>query len=55
MLPSSALAVIADGERLSCCGFSFDETIHFGSLEIIIDRFSGLSLSPPLGTAWAPS
>jgi hypothetical protein len=46
MVPSSALAVAADGELLSCDVFSLGETIRFGSLEFIADRFSGLSLSP---------
>jgi hypothetical protein len=35
----------ADGERMSCGGFSLDETIHFGSLDFITDRFGSLSLS----------
>jgi hypothetical protein len=50
MVPSSALATAAGGKRLSCDGFSLGETFHFGNLEFIADRFSGLSLSP-LGTA----
>jgi hypothetical protein len=44
MVPSSTLAVAADGQSLSCSGFSLGETIHFGSLEFIVDRFGGLSL-----------
>jgi hypothetical protein len=46
MVPSSALAITTDGECLSCGGFSFNETIRFGSLEFITDHFDGLSLSP---------
>jgi hypothetical protein len=46
MVLSSALTVTADGERLSCGGFSLGETIHFGSIKFIIDLFGGLSLSP---------
>jgi hypothetical protein len=46
MVPSSVLAVAADGERLSGDVFSFGKTIHFGSLEFNADRFGGLSLSP---------
>jgi hypothetical protein len=46
MVPSSALVVAADGERLSCDVFSLSKTIHFGSFEFIAERFSGLSLSP---------
>jgi hypothetical protein len=54
MVPSSALAVAADGERLSCGGFSLGETIRFESLEFITDRFDGLSPPPPWGTAQTP-
>jgi hypothetical protein len=46
MVPSSMLIVIAGDERLSCGGFSLDETIRFRSLEFIADCFGGLSLSP---------
>jgi hypothetical protein len=46
MVPSSALIVATDGECLSCGDFSLGETICFGSLEFITDRFSGLSLFP---------
>jgi hypothetical protein len=46
MVPSSVLTVAADGERLSGDVFSFGKTIHFGSLEFNVDRFSGLSLAP---------
>jgi hypothetical protein len=46
MVPSSALVITTDAERLSCGGFSLGETIHFGSLEFIADHFGGLCLSP---------
>jgi hypothetical protein len=46
MVPSLALAITADGECLSCGGFSLGKTIRFGSPEFIVDRFNGLSLSP---------
>jgi hypothetical protein len=46
MLPSSALTVTADGERLSCGGFSLGETARFGNLKFILDHFGALSLSP---------
>jgi hypothetical protein len=46
MVHSSALTISADGERLTCGGFSLDETILFGSIEFIVDCFGGLSLSP---------
>jgi hypothetical protein len=41
MVLLSAFTVTEYGERLSCNVFSLDETIHFGSLELI----AGLSLS----------
>jgi hypothetical protein len=46
MVPSSALAVTADGECLSCGGFSLGETTRFGNLKFIVDHFGALSLSP---------
>jgi hypothetical protein len=46
MVPSSTLTVTTDGECLSSCGFSLGETIRFGSLKFIADRFGGLILSP---------
>jgi hypothetical protein len=46
MVPSLVLIVITSCERLSSDVFSLSQTIHFGSLEFIIDRFGGLSLSP---------
>jgi hypothetical protein len=46
MVPSSALALSTDGERLTYGGFSLGETIHLGRFEFIADYFSGLSLSP---------
>jgi hypothetical protein len=46
VVPSSALTVAANGELLSCGGFSLSKTIHFGSLEFIAHHFGGLSLSP---------
>jgi hypothetical protein len=44
MVPSFALTVSADGERLTCGGFSLGKTVHLGSFEFIIDYFSNLSL-----------
>jgi hypothetical protein len=46
MVPSSALTVATDGERLSCDVFSLDKTIHFESVEFITNRFGDLCLSP---------
>jgi hypothetical protein len=46
MVPSSTPTVSADGERLTCGGFSLGQTICLGSFDLITDYFSGLSLSP---------
>jgi hypothetical protein len=46
MVPSSSITIAADGECLTCGGFSLSKTIHFGSLEFLIDRLGGMSLSP---------
>jgi hypothetical protein len=46
MVPASVLAVAVNGEGLSCDVFSLGETIHFGRLNFITDRFHGGSLSP---------
>jgi hypothetical protein len=46
MIHSSMLVVTTDGERLTCGGFSLDETIRFGSLEFIINCFGSLSFYP---------
>jgi hypothetical protein len=46
MVPSSAITISADGECLSRDGFSLGETIHFGSIEFIVDYFGVLSLPP---------
>jgi hypothetical protein len=46
MVPSWALTVAADVERLSCDVFSLSETIHFGSLEFMTNHFGSLGLSP---------
>jgi hypothetical protein len=46
MVPSTALAVSPDDERLTCGGFSLGKTIRFWSLQFIADCFGGLSLSP---------
>jgi hypothetical protein len=46
MVHSSTLAVTTDSEHLIRGGFSLGETVHFGSLEFIVDCFSSMSLSP---------
>jgi hypothetical protein len=46
MVPSSTLTIATDRECLSYGALSLSETIHFGSLQFIVDRFGGLSLSP---------
>jgi hypothetical protein len=49
MVPSSAITVIADNERLTCGGFSLSETVRLRNFEFIADYFGGLSLSPRRG------
>jgi hypothetical protein len=44
MVPSSTITVAADGERLTCGGFSLGVTVHLGNFEFIANYFSGLSL-----------
>jgi hypothetical protein len=46
MVLSSSITITTDGECLTCGGFSLSKTIHFGSLEFLIDRLGGMSLSP---------
>jgi hypothetical protein len=50
-VPSSAINVTADGECLTCVGFSFGETVRLGSFEFITDNFGGLSFSPRRGNS----
>jgi hypothetical protein len=49
MVPSSVIIVAADGEHLTCSGFSLSETVHLGNFEFITDYFDDLSLSPRRG------
>jgi hypothetical protein len=49
MVSSSTIVVAADGECLTCGGFSLGETVHLRNFEFIADYFSGLSLSPRRG------
>jgi hypothetical protein len=49
MVPSSVIAIVADGERLMCGGFSLGETICLRKFEFIVDYFGCLSLSPRRG------
>jgi hypothetical protein len=53
MLPPSMLTIAADGECLSCDIFSLGETIGFGNLEFITNRFGGISLSAMAGSSSA--
>jgi hypothetical protein len=46
MVHSSTLVIATGGEQLTCDGFSLDETVRIGSLEIITDYFGGPNLSP---------
>jgi hypothetical protein len=55
MVPSSMITIAADGERLTCGGFSLGETIHLGNFELIADYFGSLSLSPGVATQALPS
>jgi hypothetical protein len=55
MVPSSTITITADGERLTCDGFSLGEPIHLGNFELITDYFGGLSLSPRQVTQAPPS
>jgi hypothetical protein len=49
MVPSSAVTVTTDGERLTCGGFSLGETVRLWSIEFVVGYFGGLSLSPRRG------
>jgi hypothetical protein len=49
MVPSSALTVATDGDRLMCGGLSLSDVVRHGSFEFIADYFSDLSLSPRRG------
>jgi hypothetical protein len=45
MVPASTIAVIADGEHLTCGRFSLSKTVHLRNFEFIADYFGGMSLS----------
>jgi hypothetical protein len=49
MVPLSAIIIAADGEHLTCGGFSHGKTICLGNFEFITDYFGGLGLSPRRG------
>jgi hypothetical protein len=53
MVPSSSIAITADGEHLACGGFSLSEPVRFGNFEFIADYFGGPSLSPRRGNEGA--
>jgi hypothetical protein len=42
MVPSSAITIAADGECLTCGGFSLGETVYLGNFECITD-YGGLN------------
>jgi hypothetical protein len=46
MIPSPVFVAVIGSECSPCDAFSLSETISFGSVEFITNRFSGLSLSP---------
>jgi hypothetical protein len=53
MVPSSALDIASDGERLTCDDFSLGKTVRLGSFELITDYFGDLSLAPRRGSSGA--
>jgi hypothetical protein len=53
MVPSSAIVVVDNGERLTCGGFSLVETVRLGNIEFIADYFGDLGLFPKRGDACA--
>jgi hypothetical protein len=53
MVPSFAIDVAANGERLMCGGFSLGETVCLGKFKFIADYFGGLSLSSRRGNIGA--
>jgi hypothetical protein len=42
MVPSSTITITANGEHLTCGGFSPGETVCLGNFEFIVDYFGGL-------------
>jgi hypothetical protein len=53
MVPSSSIAIIADGECLTCSGFSLGQPVRLGNFESIANYFDGLSQSPRRGNEGA--
>jgi hypothetical protein len=53
MVPSSVIIVTANGECLTCGGFSLGETVLLGNFEFIADYFGSLTLSPRRGDVGA--
>jgi hypothetical protein len=53
MVSSSSIAIAANGERLTCGGFSLGEIVRLGNFEFITDYIGSLSLSPRRGDAGA--
>jgi hypothetical protein len=51
IVPSSTIAIVANGERLTCAGFSVGKTVRLGSFAFIANYFGDLSLSPRRGDA----
>jgi hypothetical protein len=54
MVPSTVITIAADGECLTCGGFSLGETVCLENFKFIADYFSGLSLSPGRGDSGVP-
>jgi hypothetical protein len=51
MVPSFAITVAANGERLMCSGFSLSEAVRLWNFVFIADYFGSLSLCPKRGDA----
>jgi hypothetical protein len=54
MVPFSSITIAADGESVTCGGFSLSVPVHLGNFELIVDYFGGLSLSPRIGNEGSP-
>jgi hypothetical protein len=53
MVTSLKLSLVVNGNNLTGIGLTPSKTIHFGSLEFIVDRLGRLSLSPYEGDSSA--
>jgi hypothetical protein len=53
MVSSSMITIAADGEHMTCGGFSLSKIVRLVSFEFIANYFGGLSLSPRRGDSGA--